>query len=117
MSNTIKGTVATKGIVQGAIQAVYGKAGASAYEIALKNGFEGTENEWMESLRGASGVYLGSGDMPEDCNVQIDPDGKVIDMTKYATIEYVDSVVGNVSSFLEELHSYAQALITGGAAE
>ena len=27
---------------------------------------------------GNSGVYVGSGDMPDDCNVQIDPTGKVI---------------------------------------
>lgn len=26
--------------------------GASAYEIAVKNGFEGTEEEWLESLKG-----------------------------------------------------------------
>ena len=96
MSNTIKGTVATKGIVQGAIQAVYGKAGASAYEIALKNGFEGTENEWMESLRGASGVYLGSGDMPEDCNVQIDPNGNTLTLEQL--IKKVISQVNKIST-------------------
>ncbi len=26
--------------------------GASAYEIAVKNGFKGTEIEWLESLKG-----------------------------------------------------------------
>jgi hypothetical protein len=25
-------------------------SGASAYQIAVKNGFEGTEEEWLESL-------------------------------------------------------------------
>lgn len=29
-----------------------GKNGASAYEIAVKNGFEGSEQEWLESLKG-----------------------------------------------------------------
>lgn len=29
--------------------------GASAYEIALENGFEGSEGEWLESLRGEQG--------------------------------------------------------------
>lgn len=29
--------------------------GYSAYEIALRNGFEGTEQEWLESLHGADG--------------------------------------------------------------
>lgn len=66
-----------------------GKDGASAYEIALKNGFVGSEVEWLESLHGKdgytpvkgvdyfdgapgkdgkdgdSGVYVGSGDLPE----------------------------------------------------
>lgn len=29
--------------------------GKSAYEIALKNGFNGTEAEWLESLKGIKG--------------------------------------------------------------
>lgn len=32
-----------------------GKNGLSAYEIAQKNGFDGTETEWLESLRGDPG--------------------------------------------------------------
>ena len=32
-----------------------GADGKSAYEIALKNGFEGTEPEWLESLKGQNG--------------------------------------------------------------
>lgn len=32
------------------------KDGASAYEIAVKNGFSGTEAQWLESLKGASGT-------------------------------------------------------------
>ena len=31
------------------------KEGLSAYEIAVKNGFEGTEIEWLESLKGDKG--------------------------------------------------------------
>ena len=34
---------------------VDGKDGKSAYEIALANGFVGTEEEWLESLKGADG--------------------------------------------------------------
>ncbi|MBR5874539.1 MAG: hypothetical protein IKY90_07405 [Oscillospiraceae bacterium] len=30
--------------------------GLSAYEVAVKNGFEGTEQEWLDSLQGESGV-------------------------------------------------------------
>ncbi len=32
-----------------------GQDGKSAYEIAKENGFEGTEKEWLESLKGADG--------------------------------------------------------------
>ena len=56
----------------------------SAYGIAVKHGFVGTEEDWLRLQRGepgppgppgASGVYIGSGDMPEGYNVQIDPNG------------------------------------------
>ena len=33
-----------------------GAAGKSAYEIAVDNGFVGTETEWLESLKGAEGI-------------------------------------------------------------
>lgn len=76
----LKGTVAIVGKMNGNLNAARGYDGASAYEIAFKNGFWGTEAEWLESLKGKSGVYVGSGDMPDDCNVQIDPDGDVLTM-------------------------------------
>ena len=36
-----------------------GTAGKSAYEIAVDNGFVGTETEWLESLKGADGAEIG----------------------------------------------------------
>ena len=39
-----------------------GKNGLSAYEIAVQNGFEGTETEWLESLKGEQGVPGEKGD-------------------------------------------------------
>lgn len=69
--------------ISGALNNFHGK---SAYEIAVANGFEGNEKEWLESLkgkegeRGNSGVYIGSGDMPDDCNVQIDPTSEVLSL-------------------------------------
>jgi hypothetical protein len=39
----------------GEIQTVSGKDGLSAYEIALNNGFVGSEKEWLESLNAADG--------------------------------------------------------------
>ena len=95
------GTLSSKGSMVGGAVAVFGKDGKSAYEIALTNGFEGTEAEWLESLKGEkgdtgnSGVYLGSGDMPADCNVQIDPNGDVLTLAE-----------------LKRLLSYAPAKVT-----
>ena len=37
-------------------------AGESAYDIAVKNGFEGTEAEWLESLKGAKGETGAAGE-------------------------------------------------------
>ena len=31
------------------------KFGKSAYDLAVKNGFKGTEKEWLESLKGPHG--------------------------------------------------------------
>ena len=33
-----------------------GKDGLSAYEVAVRNGFQGGEKEWLDSLRGKDGV-------------------------------------------------------------
>jgi hypothetical protein len=50
----------------------------SAYEIAVKNGFEGTAEEWLDSLKGKDGknaVYIGEGDLPADYDMQLIPVG------------------------------------------
>lgn len=39
-----------------------GKDGKSAYEIAVENGYEGTEKEWLASLKGQDGVDGKDGD-------------------------------------------------------
>ena len=76
LTGSIKGE-----ILQGNINRLHELRGYSAYEVAVLEGFEGTKEEWLASLvgpqgdRGNSGVYIGSGDMPEECNVQIDPNG------------------------------------------
>lgn len=33
---------------------ISGKDGKSAYDIAVENGFEGSEKEWLDSLKGQS---------------------------------------------------------------
>ena len=44
-----------KAIDDGLIGGGSGTAGKSAYEIAVQNGFVGTETEWLESLKGEQG--------------------------------------------------------------
>lgn len=63
------------------VGALKGEDGKSAYQIALDNGFIGTETAWLESLKGedgSSGVYLGE-EEPLDINIKvwIKPDGNV----------------------------------------
>lgn len=38
------------------VKTIHGEDGKSAYEIALANGFKGSEKEWLESLKGEPGV-------------------------------------------------------------
>lgn len=40
------------------IELSYGARGKSAYQVAVDNGFEGTEKEWLETLEGAPGINL-----------------------------------------------------------
>jgi hypothetical protein len=51
-NNTLDAT-ATQGTV--VIHGINGDEGLSAYEIAVKNGFVGSEQEWLNSLRGLPG--------------------------------------------------------------
>lgn len=44
------------------IKGPQGATGKSAYEVAVANGFEGTEAEWLASLRGADGKKGDKGD-------------------------------------------------------
>lgn len=53
--------------LQGSIKAPEMIQGKSAYEIALLHGFEGTEAEWLQSLKGEKGdlYILSSADKEE----------------------------------------------------
>ena len=42
-----------------------GEPGKSAYEIAVEHGFEGSEEEWLESLKGEKGDKGDKGDRGE----------------------------------------------------
>lgn len=54
-STSLKGILPKQSSIRGAVtypEKIYGK---SAYEVAVMNGFEGTEEEWLESLKGEKG--------------------------------------------------------------
>lgn len=42
--------------------------------------------DYFDGKDGQSGVYVGSGDMPEDCNVQIDPDSEPYDINAMVSV-------------------------------
>lgn len=61
--------------------------------------------EELDSLNKGS-IYVGSGDMPENCNVQIDPNGTTED---YATTRYVDEKLSEIQNIVDLL--YAKSLV------
>lgn len=65
MSNVINGNVPDTGLLKGSVSGLLARDGYSAYEIALKNGFEGTEEEWLLSLKGEKGERGSKGDRGE----------------------------------------------------
>lgn len=48
--------------------------GASAYEVAVRNGFEGTQEEWLESLKGGTGAGT-----PVELDKTLTAEGKAAD--------------------------------------
>lgn len=64
-----------------------GTDGKSAYEIAVENGFKGTEAEWLESLKGGSGT---EGKSAYEIYVESVPEGEKV-MTKE---EWLESLKG-----------------------
>ena len=123
---------------------IKGDPGASAYEIALANGFEGTEEEWLLSLegepgkpgdkgeRGAAGIYVGDQEPTDaDTLVWVDPDEELnvviteeqvlelieankTDLTDYYTKAEVDNLIPDVSAYQTE--AQVQALIDSAVA-
>lgn len=51
----LTGDITEKQSIQGDLSLGYGANGRSAYEVAVALGFEGTEEEWLDSLKGDKG--------------------------------------------------------------
>ena len=100
-------------------QFLRGPRGYSSYEVAKKNGFEGTEEEWLATLVGPQGPQGAVGPQgeqgpqgavgpqgeqgPQGPQGEQGPQGPSVDLTGYATEEYVDDQVGNINTVLATL--------------
>ena len=75
--------------------------GKSAYEIAVDNGFEGTEEEWLESLKGTNGYTPVRGEdyWTEEDKAEIKAD--------------VDAMVGDIDGVLDAIIAIQESLIGG----
>ena len=82
LNNVIKITNATHQVIEvenGApvVRGVDGKDGKSAYEVAVENGFIGTEQEWLESLKGEKGETGSTGPTGATFTPSVDADGYI----------------------------------------
>lgn len=88
------------------VMSLENKRGPSAYDIAVQNGFEGTEAEWLESLKGPPGI---PGDSVSVNNVR-PVDGNI---NLYGTdIKVQRGSVVTVQQKLEELSETAGSYLT-----
>lgn len=87
-----------------------GPPGLSAYQVAVANGFEGSEAEWLESLQGGGGGG-GSGDMLKSV---YDPEntGKVLAAAEADSVPW-EGVAGRPGTFPPAGHGHALTDIEG----
>lgn len=98
---SLTGKTAAQEILKGRTNFLKSIHGYSAYEVAVINGFSGTEEEWLASLKGEkgdrgeqglSGVYVGSGDIPDGYSIQIDPEADDAPCFENVTINYTKNI-------------------------
>lgn len=87
----IKSYILSKKYIEDSLEGAGALKGKSAYEIACENGFKGTPNDWVESLKGdtpkigENGTWV-IGDF--DTGVIASPN-----MDGYATKEFVEKLI------------------------
>jgi len=79
-----------------------GEDGASTYQIAVENGFVGTEGEWLLSLQGQDGdsayqvaVNNGFVGTEEEWLLSLQAPGGEVDLTGYATETFVNTAIND----------------------
>lgn len=94
----IKGKINSKSSLKGksvVSNFMKGDDGRSAYEVALDNGFIGTEEEWLASLKGEQGIQGPEG--PQG------PAGEKQDLSNYYNKNEIDTMIGDIESVLNEV--------------
>ena len=107
MENLLKGSFAFKG-----------ERGLSAYEIAVKNGFEGTEQDWLATL-GA----LGKDELPivttitDSSTDTVAPSAKAVNTMKKAIMQEIEDMgngIGALSVAIDNKMNFSNvAVVTG----
>lgn len=107
MDNLLKGRVGFKG-----------EDGDSAYDIAVKNGFEGTEQDWLATLGS-----LGSNELPivttisDSSTDTVAPSAKAVNSMKKELIKNIEdlgNVAGNLSLAMDNKMNFDNiAVVTG----
>lgn len=74
-----------------------GTNGKSAYQVAVDNGYSGTETQWLASLKGADGVSLGEVELTQEITTATDsvPANKAV----YDKVQRVDVEKANKSDY------------------
>lgn len=93
---------------------IHSENGLSAYELAVKHGFVGSVEEWLESLKGEKGEPgtpgkdgkdglngLNGVDGVDGRDGKDGVDGVTPDMSNYYTKSEIDSTIGDIESLLE----------------
>ena len=98
---------------------VNGTNGDSAYDIAKKNGFEGTEAEWLASLKGEPGEKGDKGDTGERGENGYTPIKGTDYYTPEEKAELVQEIeqtaIGDVDAALDHIIAIQNELIGGGS--
>ena len=82
--------------------------GKSAYQTAVDNGFEGTEEEWLTSLKGSKG---------DDGYTPIKGTDYWTDADKADIKSYVDDEIGNIEAAINEIIELQEMYIESGKEE
>ena len=89
--------------------AEHGLDGKSAYEIACEHGYVGTEEEWLESLKGKDGITPDMSEYPKTTDVQTIIEREIAPVAEDAHTHDNKAVLDNLTAaLLEDLQGLQQ---------